>query len=1129
MTSLRQRVQIARRFRRSINIRSDIGDAAALEGFICPRSSQLVLSQMAQVIQKSRHAAFTWTGPYGSGKSSLAVALSAALSGNEASRQQNAEYVGFDTSRELWDALPPSSKGWKVIPVVGRRESPIFVIGDAVSTSQYSKATPAKWTSASLLSALDLIASQHPRSSGGLILFIDEMGKFLEAAAQDGHDVYFFQELAEAASRSNGRLIVIGVLHQAFEDYANRLSRELRDEWSKIQGRYVDLVIDSSGLEQIELISRAIDSSAPPPTNFASMRVAKHVAGNTGWDTNSLATLFGSCWPLHPSVACLLGPISRRRFGQNQRSIFGFLNSAEHHAFQEFLDKSTDQDLYFPEDLWNYLRSNLEPSILSSPDGHRWSMAVEALERCEGLCEDDFTINALKAISIIDLFKERSGLRANSGLVEVSVRGANKRKVRKALCFLQGQSLVIYRKFQDAFGIYAGSDFDIDSEVERVRPSLKDLRFDDLYRISGIQPLLAKRHYHKTGALRWFDVRFCSVAEALNEVQSLQNASAATGHLILAIPTNGESTLDSHEACRLAARESSEANAFVGVPRNGHEVGSLAMDLTALDFVRRNSPELAGDSVARREIDSRISSIQQALVDAIHLAFESATWFLKNHMPQNSLTRIELNRWISKCCGEWYKHSPNIQNELLNRRQASSSAIAAQNQLLRLMVLHTGHPTLQIEGFPAEAGLFNSILVRTNLYRDVRGVWKFANLTEKYDPANLLPAWNAAKELLQTRKGDAIGLDEIYCLWRQPPYGIADGLLSILAVAFLMSHSTSIAFYRDGLFRPELSDLDADYLAKDEKDIQLRWIDLTDNSKRLLAGLASLIQELRPSKALLNLKPIDVARELVAIHDGLPGWVKRTQRLSANTLQVRRLLNQARDPNEFLFRDLPSVLQRSSTDFENQNTDQLIEIIGSSLRELSAAYGDLIAKIKVLLLEELEVPNSSEQALEELRQRALNISGVAGDFLAEAFNKRISNFDGSQESIENIASMAVSKPLEAWVDQDAQKAIVEIAAFCRAFRRTESYAHVAGRKDKRQAMSVVVSIEGRQKELWEEFDVKESDRAAVDQITNQVRSVLEAANSKERNVVLAALAELSAEYLRNQKGAAEKKTPGKAA
>ena len=81
----------------------------------------------------------------------------------------------------------------------------------------------------------------------------------LKAQAYDGTDIYFFQQLAELASRSGNLLIAVGALHQAFEEYTNRLSHEIRDEWAKIQGRFIDLPIDVSPHEQLSLLSRAIE------------------------------------------------------------------------------------------------------------------------------------------------------------------------------------------------------------------------------------------------------------------------------------------------------------------------------------------------------------------------------------------------------------------------------------------------------------------------------------------------------------------------------------------------------------------------------------------------------------------------------------------------------------------------------------------------------------------------------------------------------------------------------------------------------------------------------------------------------------------------------------------------------
>jgi len=137
----------------------------------------------------------------------------------------------------------------------------VGVIGDTLKDAGIVSRSPrGGWTERNVVAALLDAAAYRPKSHGGLILFIDEMGKLLEAAAQDGSDIYILQELAEAASRSDKRLLIVGVLHQAFEEYAHRLSHEMRDEWAKIQGRFIDLVVDTAGEEQVDLISRAIES-----------------------------------------------------------------------------------------------------------------------------------------------------------------------------------------------------------------------------------------------------------------------------------------------------------------------------------------------------------------------------------------------------------------------------------------------------------------------------------------------------------------------------------------------------------------------------------------------------------------------------------------------------------------------------------------------------------------------------------------------------------------------------------------------------------------------------------------------------------------------------------------------------
>ena len=164
--ALADRTHVARRYQRAIRIDTDLGDPAALEGFICPRSSAEVLETMARHVTESSQGAFTWTGPYGSGKSSLAVALSAALNGDKALRRHAASILGPDTTALLRKALPPRPRGWRILPVVGRRDSPAQVIGEAIRTSGLMAGRlPRIWTEQRVLDTLEKIAALNPRVS----------------------------------------------------------------------------------------------------------------------------------------------------------------------------------------------------------------------------------------------------------------------------------------------------------------------------------------------------------------------------------------------------------------------------------------------------------------------------------------------------------------------------------------------------------------------------------------------------------------------------------------------------------------------------------------------------------------------------------------------------------------------------------------------------------------------------------------------------------------------------------------------------------------------------------------------------------------------------------------------------
>lgn len=1106
--TLAERVFVARRYQRAINIDSDMSDPSALEGFICPRSSAQAIETMAHHVATTGQGAFTWTGPYGTGKSSLAVVLGAALNGMKRLRNEAQSLLGKATFDALTEALPPRTRGWRVLPVSGRRDAPARVIGEAIETAGWLP--PDSWTETRVLDALDEIAERHPRAGGGLFVFIDEMGKFLEAAAHDGSDIHLFQRLAERASRSHGRLIVVGILHQAFAEYAHRLSRETRDEWAKIQGRFVDLPINTAGEEQIELLGRAIENGHRPqrPT-----KLAAQVAQLSMRTSANLAERLEDCWPLHPIVACLLGPLSRRRFGQNQRSLFAFLNSAEPLGFQDFLRTAGEEELFAPDRLWDYLRANLEPSILASPDSHRWSLASYALGRSEAIGCDELDQRLLKVIALVDLLKESSGLTASRELLGLALREHEAKEIATALEGLRDRSLIVFRKFSDAWAIFEGSDFDIDRELEAQTLDPRALDFRVLRTSTELDHVVAKRHYHQTGALRWFDVSVLPLEELGQTAANFAPQQGSIGAFLLGIPTQGESVHKARALCRDAADCSGKWDVLAGFSPSAWGTRDLARELAALERVRDQTPELQGDRVARAEVHARIAAVEQSLETEITRMFDNASWYRKEAPPER-LSRAGLSALASDLADARFHDAPELHNELLGRARPSSNAVAAQNALLRRMVLNEGETRLGIEGFPAEAGLFASLLSATGLYRESEDGWRFtAPEANHLDTHNLAPAWRAARKLLASNAHRAVPVSEIHHIWRQAPFGIKDGLLPVLSVAFLLSHHSELAFYRERVFRTRITDLDLDFLVRNASDIQFRWMDLGGVSRQLLVELADVVRDLDAGNALAYLEPIDVARGLVAIHDRLPPWAGRTQRLSRNARDIRHLFRQAKDPNRLLFDDMPELLKEPLADAEEDAAVRIAERVRQGLSELIEAWPAMLGRLREVLLSELQVPNSSPAMLGELRDRAENIRELGGDHRLEAFIVRLSRFEGTEDDIKGLASLAANKPPQAWVDPDIDRATVELAALAQGFLRAEAFARVKGRADKRHSMAVVVGLEGAPTTVHDEFAVGELDRPDVESLASRLETVLAEAGNGSRNVVLAALAEVSARYL----------------
>lgn len=1097
--TLSSAIDISRKFLRSIQIDDDFGREDALSGYVCQGTARSLLESMAQQLIETKQRAFTWTGPYGGGKSSLALMLCSLVGPHQNLRDRAKTILALPSDSQIYKAFDAYGEGWTVLPVVGKRSSFRDQLIAAIE-----KRTGILLSNNKNIDIIAELVSLAESNKQGLLLIIDELGKFLENAALDNtEDIYFFQQLAEAASRTKGKLVVVGILHQPFEAYANSLGRQTRDDWAKIQGRYIDIPLVAATDEVIELISQSIHRTTSIDLSTAEQAcsvIAENIKKRRPAAPKNLAKSLLACWPLHPAITALLGPISRRKFGQNERSIFGFLSSREPMGFLEFLQTQSinGDSMYRPSNYWDYLRTNSEPAILASPDGHRWSQSVDSVERAEAK-GSPLHVEIAKSVALIEMFRSGAGLAADLETIICSVKSSSKKAVKGALDELISWKILIERKHLGAYGVFAGSDFDIEGAINSTRNEISAFNSKLISELTDLNPVIAKRLYHKTGTMRWFSKTIIPITDLPAYLSNYVPSAGSVGTFILCVPDTQIEVTKLESSIVEISRSNANVAVILGVASNGKRVTDISHELAAAERVFTTKTELEGDSVARRELTSRISSLRNALQEELADAFRSASWFQRG-IKLNSDRNVTISAIASYVAEEIFHSTPLINSELINRDDLSSNIVKARRQLMYIMLKNASTSKLGYEGFPADAGLYYTVLNTPGLHMN-RGRlgWGFGKPKDDGTTgSSYLELWSHTEKLFK-QANDLICLDEIYALWQTAPFGIKKGVMPIFALAFFLAHKSRIAIYFDNVFTPNISEVIIDELLHDPKLIKFKYVSAGENKSSLAKAIAEKILPSHLSEEdASKISPLDTARGLVSIVLGLPNWTKRTNSISTQAQEVRAMLLKASDPNKVLFADLPTILGSSSE-------EDLINKLTTVFEELQSAYALKLDDIRKIILDAL---NHSSDSISELKNRAQSVKGITGNFQLESFATRLEEFDDSDASIESLISNAISKPSHTWVDRDLDAAIIQLGSLSMDFRKAESLAGLRGRVSARKIFNLVLSA-GQGNDLSRTVEITKTDQKKIDATVSKIVPILEKIDLR---LIYATLADLGIKF-----------------
>jgi hypothetical protein len=353
-------LEVARCFQRSVNLEKDYRSSQQNgEYIVTPTALESLHRLIEGLADGSPSRAWTITGPYGVGKSAFAVFLTRVLcsanrSGSLAREQLSKAAPDLTVKLDDLDIWRNGAKGFVPILITARRApAPSSIAEGIVEALKSDKSQKLKNIAEKLTASLALATNGAPldtrrvvsaietvsavaRDEGykGLLLVIDELGKLFEYAARYPRqgDVYVLQELAEHVSRSNEiPAILIGLLHQSFEDYGHLLDTGTRREWSKIQGRFGDIAFLEPVDQVMRMVAEAIrwkkekqrglEAKVEQVVNAA----AEIGTAPPGMPLDAFKRTAIDAYPLHPLTLVVL-PYLCQRFGQNERSLFSYLS-----------------------------------------------------------------------------------------------------------------------------------------------------------------------------------------------------------------------------------------------------------------------------------------------------------------------------------------------------------------------------------------------------------------------------------------------------------------------------------------------------------------------------------------------------------------------------------------------------------------------------------------------------------------------------------------------------------------------------------------------------------------------------------------------------------------------------------
>lgn len=946
-----QGVRIRPRRLRSANLEHDLADGMN-DYVLTGRSMDLLRRVVHGALDSGATRAWAVTGPYGAGKSSFAMLLTSLLCGSGAARQEALTKV-VAADADLAGPIEALTESGPILraAATARREPVYRTVARALQAAAEDDTVLADALRDLDLDLdprvlVDLVAEVTSRRP--LLIVLDEFGKNLEYFTEDAADgdVFLLQELAElaAGTRTRQPLTFMTLQHAPYADYLSGAGAVQRREWRKVQGRFIDVNYTEGPGDVAAIVSGTLVHELPARGQRALNKYGTQA--ESLWSSLGLtgilsadAALLRSIYPIHPVVLASL-PTLCATLGQHDRTLTGFLTDDEPHTLARYLDDG--HTAVAPsvlgtlrlDTVYDYFVGTV--SELSGRGGSRWleiTSRVDAARERDVLDEQDLAL--LKAAGLLNVIGSGGALRASLGVLALAVADpqkvtdAHRRDIAHRCERLIECGFLTYRRHDDEYRVWAGTDIDIESRVMELREQIPATELASFVTADYLPvAVVAGRHSQEHGMLRHFQP---VVLPSLTPLTAHEQGTRPDGFIGFNLADAPSSVNDMAERPALPL--------LMGTTDQAASVRVAAGEALALGRLFE-SPDL--DPVAKAEVRDRYTSAKAALAATIAAAFDPdsdhAHWALL--LPgQDEPTPVErepsMSALVSTAADAAFSKSPRIRSEMLGRHQLTSQGAKARREVLTALLEHPDVERAGLSGNGPDVAIYHGVVARLGLHGRLPGKrGEYGWMTPPAnDPGNAYPAFGRITTLIEAAE-HGITVADLAEQLAAPPFGVKAGVFPLLLTASICN-DPDIAVFEDGTFQTVLSPDLVERMVKTQGRFLLQHTPTGKGQPAALItalGDALDVDQRQVRSGTRNPSVVRVAAALLGQVAALSDYARRTRDLSHEAIALRSALLEARDPAALLLRELPTAVRHDPVDVKDALDRAVAKQIASAVR-----------------------------------------------------------------------------------------------------------------------------------------------------------------------------------------------------